>query len=80
MQQHQLRVSLNEAQRYGHPVLVELETMAPLLPLFLQVLQHREKRRHHLHDDRRRNVRIDAERGDADPTQRAPAEEVEEAE
>ena len=72
-------VGLERGQQNRQVPRILIELLAPLLTLFLQLLELRHHGRHELHDDRRRNIGHDAEGKDAHPAERTAREHVQNA-
>ena len=62
----------------GQPHLVAVHPDAALFALFLQFLERRDQRLEQLHDDGRRNVRVDAHRGDREILERPAGKDIQE--
>ncbi len=70
---------LNDAEHDRQIARVLRDLAAAEFAFFLQFFEIREHHRHQLQDDRRRDVRHDAEREDREATQVAAAEQIENA-
>ena len=73
---HALTITLQQRQRNGQPVRVLVDLVAPALAFVRQLVKLRNDRRHQLHDDRRGDVWIDAERDDREVLQAVAGEDV----
>ena len=78
LEQHQVAQRLDQGQPDGEPARVLGDLLLPLLALFGELLELGDDHGEQLHDDRRRDVRHDAQSEQRDALQRPPGEQVEE--
>ncbi len=72
-------IGLEDRQDHGAVAGILVDDLAALLALLLELLERRHDRGHQLHDDRRRDVRHDAEGEDRHAADGAAGEHVEHA-